>query len=502
MPFLPIATSADDRKAIGLTPIVLRNARLEPSSDGDARAPVVLRNTPGRRLRATFVGRVRGVFQQDGVRSGALFVAAGTELHRVASDWSTTVVGLITGTDDVLFTGVGDNLVLLAGGQLSFFGQGRFILGVNGLALSGVGLEPALGMGLSAEGLKPITPNLSGSGAPSSLTSVAGRVATHAAGLDIWDWSAPLNPFFWPDGAFAQSARRPDAIVAQVELGGDIWHFGTASVQVWRVVSTADEEAFDTFGAAVAEVGLIGRRAWARIGQSIGFVGVDQEGGVRGFVTAGYAVQAVPHRPLEEALAKLTPAQLTDVRMVAWGDGSLTSAAVILPNDPRAFVFDQASNTWRDEVTWGATAFFGGFATRAFGQMIWASPSSENLCTLDASIFDDRGATVERVMTITAPLAGPTAIASLVVDIATHGLALGATAQMEITYSRDGGRTTSDLWGDARLVTLDPQGSYRRKAKVTRLGLFNGLHGLWLRLRITDAAGFAVRGVYVNEDPS
>lgn len=162
MPFLPVAAQNDDRRAAGLTPVLFRNTRLEPASDGDPRAPYVVCNTPGRRIRATFGGPVRGVFQQDGVRSGALFVAAGGQLHRVASDWTTTALGAIAGSDDVVFTSISDNIVFLAGGQLYFFGQGRWLLGVNGRALVGVGQEAVQGVGVGAEALRPITPNLSG----------------------------------------------------------------------------------------------------------------------------------------------------------------------------------------------------------------------------------------------------------------------------------------------------------------------------------------------------
>ena len=534
MAFFPVVPSTDDRRGKAITPLVLRNARIEPVTDPASDAPYVITDTPGKIARVSMPGLIRGVYRREGVRSGALFVVAGSRLYRITqtaaavtitwddgatltwddgvtmtfegdeSSWTATDLGAIAGQDRVIMDEIAGNLLILGGGVLHWLGQSSTLLHADSTVLLTEDGDQLIAQGDNpTETLQTVPINLSGATAASTLAVLANRVCTNSEGADLWDWSAPGEPFWWPDGAFAQSAREPDPIIAQATLSGDLWHMGASTIQIWRATGGVDEEAFDTFGNVVLDVGLVGRFAWTKVGASLAFVGVDANGALGLYTAAQLSARIVPNRELEAALAKLTVAQRAQIEVCAWADGSNQYVAVRLPNANRAFVYDATNTTWAEDLTWDATAWRGGMTASAFGVTVWASASSRVLYSLDDDTHTDAGAVLERVITVRAPLAQQTTIYSLVIDMAARGQPLagaGAEPLIEVTYSRDGGRTTSDLIGDVRTVRLPAQGEYRRRIKVTRLGSFDVRHGLWLRFRITDPVGFAIRGVRINED--
>ena len=116
---------------------------------------------------------------------------------------------------------------------------------------------------------------------------------------------------------FAASARYPDEIRAQAEIGGDLFHFGAASIQPWRAQGGQDSDAFDVIPAIVINRGIVGRDAWARLDSYAMFIGDDRVV----YEISGYLPQRVVNRDLELRLAALSESEIAEVQCFShtWG---------------------------------------------------------------------------------------------------------------------------------------------------------------------------------------
>ena len=213
----------------------------EPQPAGSAkRGPHFITPCMGRTSRVTpsSGALVRGLYSRPGVADGDLFVAAGTQLYRVSTAWAATALGPLQGAaGTVLFDNIGSNLIALAGGSIYQWDS------TNGLRVSTDEDTP-----MNAY----------------TLASLGDRALSSAEGSDQFDWSDTGSAVSWPASGFATSGRQPDEILNQTVLGGDLWHFGSNSTQLWRAVGGDDADAFDILSVTL-DRGIIGRDAIAKL---------------------------------------------------------------------------------------------------------------------------------------------------------------------------------------------------------------------------------------------
>ena len=474
MAFFPIAPETDDRSARGIMPLVLKNCMVEPAPEGSGkRSKYLIAPTPGMTLRVTPSSgqNIRGVFCRPGVQNGALFVVAGTTLYSISTSWAATSLGTVLGSGRVLMDALGANLALLASSNLYQW---------DGASLTQI-TDPDFPSGAY------------------TLASLADRILTSAQGADTFDWSAVGDGLDWPATGFATSARYPDEIRAQIEMGGDLFHMGAASIQPWRAVGGLDSEAFDTLGSVIINRGIVGRDAWAKLDAYILFVGDDRVV----YELNGYAPRRRVNRDLEARLAAFTEAQAATIEGFGYLDGSHANAVFRLP-DRRGYVFDALTSTWTQRTALGDNFDLVHYA-RFNGYNVVASASAAGVYTWDAGVHSDAGTAIERIMMVHVPVASIMTISNVTLDIKTFGQPLsgqGSAPKAYLTFYRDGGNMDSlQQLGVERELSLGAAGNYRKRPTAHRLGIVNAADGLLLKIRISDPVGFALSGVWVNEMP-
>lgn len=474
MAFFPIAPDTDDRSAKGLTPLILRNCYVEPQAEASAkRSTYVIVPTPGMTSRVTpSAGQfIRGVFSRPGVQDGLLFVVAGPTLYAVDTSWTATACGTILGTGRVLMDALGANLILLGSGNLYQW--------------DGVTLTQTVDPDFPANAY--------------TLSSLADRIVTSAQASDTFDWSAVGDASSWPATGFAASARYPDEIRAQAEIGGDLFHFGAASTQPWRAVGGIDSEAFDVLGSIIINRGIVGRDAWARLDSYAMFIGDDRVL----YELNGYVPQRVVNRALEEALQSFTEAEIATVQCFSYLNGSHSTFVVRLP-DGRAYAFDALTRKFHERTALGSDFDLVHYA-RFNGYHVVASDASDAIYTWDSSVYSDAGTSIERVAMVHVPLAEKMPISNITLDIKTFGQPLSgqdSAPKAYVTFYRDGGSLDSlQQLGVEREVSLGAAGRYGVRPTLYRLGIANAADGFLMKIRITDPVGFALTGVWVNELP-
>jgi hypothetical protein len=474
--YFAFQANTDDRSKKGIVPLVLRNLFLEPQAEGAGKnTNYVLAPTPGMTSRVTPASgsNIRGVFCRAGVQSGALFVVAGTTLYEISSAWSAINRGEVLGAGRVLFAAVGANLVLLSSGVLYQW---------DGSSLT-----------------KNTDPDFPADAY--TLADLADRILTSQRGSDTFDWSAVGSSLDWPATGFAASARYPDEIRAQAEIGGDLFHFGAASIQPWRAQGGQDSDAFDVIPAIVINRGIVGRDAWARLDSYAMFIGDDRVV----YEISGYLPQRVVNRDLELRLAALSESEIAEVQCFSHTWGSHLKFVVKLPTGS-AFVFDALTRKWHERTALGETGFGIVHYARFNGYHVVASDDDDAIYTWDEGVYSDAGASIDRVAMLHIPVPEKMTISNVTLDIKTFGQPVsgdGSDPKAYVTFYRDGGSLDSlQQLGIERVVSLGRAGNYRTRPTIWRLGIATPANGLIVKVRLPDPAGYAIAGAWVNEIPN
>lgn len=479
MPFFPVIGSTDTRSQMGLVPMTMRNVMYEPQAEGaQTRNPLVLIPTFGSTLRVTpaALANARGIYCKPGVQGGALFAVMGEVLYQVDVTWSATVVGAIPGTGRVLLDSIGANLYVLS--------------------LSTGVLYEWDGATLTANADVDFSPNAY------TLASLADRLLSNTEGSDQFDWSATGDGLNWPADGFAASARYPDPIEQQIELGGDLWHFGRNSTQVWRAVGATDAEAFDILTPIVINRGIIGRDAIARMDSGALFVGDDRVL----YELSGYTPQRLVNRDVETALKALSAADAAAISCLSYAHGSHLTG-IVRPPTGAAYAFDALMRAFSERTTYdatGTTTFAPAYYANFNGAHVWAASDRDGLYTWDGDAYSDAGDPIERVMSLHVRADQNIPISNITLQMRTFGQPVtgqGSAPQAMVSFWRDGGNANSlQQIGIERVVGLGATGTSILPT-IWRLGMINAANGLIIKIRITDPVGFAFSGLWVNELP-
>jgi hypothetical protein len=481
MPFYPIVSTTDDRSASGCVPLVLRNCVVEPQPQGGAkRSNQVITPCMGRVSRVTpSAGQnIRGVFSRPGVQDGALFVAAGSTLYRISTNWNATALGSIQGASGtVLFDSIGTKLTVLAGGTVYEY---------DGTSLT-ANTDPDCPLNAY------------------TLASLADRALTSAQGSDQFDWSGTGSALTWPSSGFASSARQPDEIRNQSVVAGDLWHFGAATAQVWRAMGGDDADAFDILS-LVIDRGIIGRDAIAKIDSSLMWVGEDRVV----YLMNGYTPMRVSNREIELALAELTEAQAAGLQCFSYAQGSHLTWVLRMPSG-KSYCYNTLSRTWGERATWRLPGQSERYAPtyhtyfNAAGAHVVASDADDTIFTWEADTYTDADMPHERIMMVHVPAAARTPVANVTLDLKCTDVPLTGTGSdpvAQVTFYTDGGsRDSLATRGVERIVKLGKRGAFAQRPTIWRLGTVNAADGLILKIRITDPINFSFSGVWVNEMP-
>lgn len=486
MAFFPIMASSDNRQSRGAVPTQMRNVYLEPAPEGASkRSPFLVVPTPGAFTRVTPASgkNVRGLFMRPGVAEDQLYAVCGDTLYRINKTFTATSLGFIAGAERVVMDNLGANLGILANNTLYI--------------TSGVGLTTVTDANFPPNAF--------------TLASLADRFISSQKRTDQFDWSAVGDGFTWPALGFASSARAPDEIVAQIVLAGDLWHFGSATTQIWRAQGGSDEEAFDVLSQLIIDRGIYGRDAIAKMDSTAMWIGDDKTA----YELNVYTPNRVPNRDLEIALQGIpiidttSTDYLLDVSCFAFMRGSHLTWVANVPGN-KSFAFDALTRKWHERTS-GVNLSperyeFSHYALFDRSHHCVAGMNDDTIYTWEDNVYTDGGNPIERIITLHIPFSATTTpISNITLDMKTFDQPLvgqGSDPEAMISFSRTGGTLGSiPDFGIERTVKLGVAGKYGKRPTLWRLGAVNAADGFLLRIRITDPVGFALSGVWVNELP-
>lgn len=465
----PIIPSTDNRRTKGCIPTVLRNCYIEPQAGGaNKRSPYVVRPTPGRRALVALPEILRGVFCQPGCQAGAPFAISRSYLYSISPVWAATNVGATPGGDVATLLPLQDKLVLRSEGDLFEYDSG----------------------------LTQVTdvdaPN------PAMTLAVAGaRAAAAFSGGALWGWCRAGDFLDWDPSGQASDVDLPDPVVGQVGYGDDIWSLNAISTQIWRADPTAPTEdlAFSPLTGVNIPIGLAARGAVSKCKDGLRFIGHDRAA----YKGAGLAVSPIPNRDLEEALQTLSEGAMAAAITWTHALGS-KEFWVVRTSLERAFVLDLSNGLWHERTKFGASQYDLCFSAQVGNTTIVGADNSGTIWALDPDVYTDAGEIIERVMSVSIPVAGGTSIDRIVLDARWFGQPTsgqGSAPQLILDYSTNGGQDWGSDYGNQRVVDVPGLGDTWRVQEFG-FGQCDAQDGFLLTITITDPIGFALAGIWIN----
>lgn len=264
---------------------------------------------------------------------------------------------------------------------------------------------------------------------------------------------------------FATAEMEADNLVAAYADHGELWLFGTNTIEPWGVVSDPDFP-FAPVQSAKIQRGCAAPYSIARQDNTLFWIGDD----LVVYRAAGY----VPNRVSTHAIEK----RLTDAADVI---GNVIGCAYsqdghsfyqITLRGSWTFDFDNATGLWHERLTFGENHWDVNHIVQAYGKIL-GSRDDGDIVELSLGASTDVGATIRFETTGPVVHAHTAAVgmSRLQIDAKT-GVGLttgqGSDPQIMIQWSDDGGRT----WSSEHWRSMGRIGEYQRRIIKRRMGQF------------------------------
>lgn len=441
---LPFGLSAYSRQRGNIAELPVVNMFAEKAA---SEGRVVLQSRPGLSVDTTIGnGPVNGLFQRDGILSGARVGVSGASLYV-----GTVNLGPIDGGGYVSFAGDEQELTVCGGGT---------IYQTDGSTLTAMDFAYDAARVLDLAGY-----NL-------AIKAGTGRFHWRLWGVNTWD-----------ELDYATAENEPDALLDGLAIDDYLVLFGTETVEFWP--KTGDSELpFAPTQGRVFEKGIRATGCCAAFDNTAAWVTSKKQGSL--VCKAGNVPTVISNAGVEELIANSETCRVDSF----FFEGH-EFLRVRLDRTDR--LYDAQTGEWGEWASWSRDNFAGLSIIQGpyFGDdtdgTIWAFNAAHS----------DNGGVLERRFRAGAALDGPA-----VIDVLKLTANVGQTPNLsgdyadpvvEMRTSDDGAQT----WSDWESTELGAQGAYRQRTEWRRLGMFDD-PGIVIEFRCTDPVPFRVSRVQVN----
>lgn len=458
---LPLGKTVGQGRSLPLTGERIVNLYPEVAPEGSI-APYWLVGCPGL-VRWATTGRIRGMIKHQ----DELYAVADDKLIKYASDKSTSTIGTVPGTQRVSMATNGTQLVVVNGTTTGYVYDGTTFQSITDVDFPGA------------------------------------DTVTFMDGYFIFTYSSQASTFLKKgeffisnlrDGLtydaldFANAEKYPDRLQHAVANLGELWLFGTDTIEVWYNSGDVDFP-FERIPQAVVEKGLLNRWTVARADNSIYWV--DDDGIVRR-AQDGYVPLRISTHAVEYEIGKSVVSETCAFSYVQEGH-----EFYVLALSNKTLVYDAATQLWHERDTLAADATrwradTGMDNIRVYDKVLVGS-SLGNIYELDLDTFTDDGGDMVADCYM-APLkfeGRPFRVPYVRLDMETGTQGAATDYQVTLRRSRDG-----QTWKARETqVSSGKQGDYGARVIWRRLGAYRQLY---LHFRISDPIKRALYAVYAE----
>lgn len=430
---LPFGLSSYSRADGRLAPVRLLNLLVEKSPTVQGEIALLARPAKSQLYDRS---DVRGIYREDGVYTGSLFVVAGTTLYK--DDVS---IGTVTGSGSVDFAYTADGLFIRGGG---------IVYQYNGSTLTATSFPDSASV-VSLCQLNSILVGVRGD---------TGRIYFRLPGASLWN---ALDYF--------SAEREPDPVICVKALADTLWAYGTSSIEPF--VPTGDAEVpFQRLSGASISRGIKAAGGVAQLDNTLFHVGEDN---IAYRLTDGSPLRISDHG-IEERLGLSSTVE-------SWTFSWVGHTLWVVALDDETLAYDVAGG-WSQFTNFPSVGFYDGETIYAGGEAVWTLEDRP----------DDDGEALERLFTYVIPAESPVSCDCIEVSLSPGVAAVGdEPAFVEHRFSDDQGRSWSD-WVEA---STGFGGDYRKRVRYRRLGMVDA-PGRLGEVRITDPTSIRFSGVEMN----
>lgn len=328
---------------------------------------------------------------------------------------------------------------------------------------------------------------------PSSGTIfIDGYTVSTIKGTDRFQISDLNDSSSWNPLEFASAESEPDKIVISTRFNGQLWFFGTDTIEVHQNTGNPDFP-FERINGATQNIGCVAKKSVVVDDKYLCWLGSDK----LFYMTTGYAGQVISTNPIASEV--LDFGIIEDAKAFIYTQDGHKFYSITFPTENKTFVYDITENLWHErqsiqnnqEVRWRANSheFF-------TGKNIVGDYRTGILYEIDSNSFKEGDKTMisQVISKIIYSNTNRFILNRLQLDMEI-GIGLndgqGENPQIMLQVSKNGGKTYgSELWRN-----LGKQGEYITRVVWRQLGLARQMN---FKIKISDPIRRALLGGYID----
>lgn len=449
-----------------------RMVNLFPESLTEGKEAAWLQRAPGLRLLATVgSGPIRGLWAFGGFG----YVVSGSELYRIDTSWSSTLLGSVSGTGPVSMADNGTQLFVACNPDGYIYN-----------AATGV--------------LSPITdPDFPG--------------AVTVGYLDgYFVFNEPNSQRLWItallDGTqidaldFASAEGNADNIVGIIVDHREVWVFGKTTVEVWNNTGDTDFP-LQRIAGAFNEIGCASPYSIAKLDNGLFWLGADARGRGMIYRANGYTGTRVSTHAVEWQIQSY--GDISDAVAYTYQQDGHSFYVITFPSASKTWVYDVATSMWHERASGNDNQYrHRSNCQMSFGdEVVVGDYVDGRVYALDLDVYADDGAIQKWLRSWRAlpPRANDlrrTSHHQMQLDcqsgVGLDGVTQGTDPQVMLRWSDDGGHT----WSNEHWASMGRIGVTQTRVIWRRLGTTSKLRDRVYEISGTDPVKIAIMGAHLR----
>lgn len=407
---------------------------------------------------AGFLSRCPGLTLLTTVGSGPIrglwrfgdhgYVASGSELYKVTTTYTATLIGTIEGTGPVSMADNGTQLFIACNPKGYIYNASTDVF---------------------AEITDGDFPGASQVGFLNGYF-----VFTEPSSQRIWITSlydgTSVDPL-----DFASAEGNPDNIISMAIDHNELWLFGENSIEVWY--NSGDVFPFTRIPGAFVETGCMATHSVAKLDNSIFWLGSDQRGGGIILRASGYNGARISNHAIEFAIQSY--GDVSDAVGFSYQQDGHIFYVLTFPTAGKTWCFDASSNMWHERAAFESGSFTRHRATAQMyfnNQNVVGDYGNGRLYLLGLDSYSDNGSIQKWLRSWRALPPGQNDLKRSVhnalqldceVGVGLDGIQQGTDPIVTLRWSDDGGHT----WSEKHHKSMGKIGEYSYRAIWRRLGM-------------------------------
>jgi hypothetical protein len=430
-----------------------------------------LNRAPGLKLLTTVgTGPIRGLWTHE-TQGRDSYVVSGNEVYKMLPDYTTTLLGTISGTGPVSIADNGYQVAFVSNPDMYIYNETTNVYA------------------------QVTDPDFAGAATVSYIDGyfVFNQPDTQILWVtEVLDGTV-INPL-----AFAAAESTPDNVLAVATNNRETWVFGTSTIEVWYDAATTPFPLAPIQG-AYNEIGCAAAYSIAKLDNGLFWLGADSRGFGIVYRNNGYTASRISTHAVEYAIQNYTT--ISDAIAYTYQQEGHSFYVLTFPTANATWVYDVSTQAWHERGAYVKGEFkrHRSNCQMNFNQLtIVGDYQNSNLYAFDLDVYADNGSAQKWLRSWRALPTGTnnlkrTAQHTLQLNAET-GVGInngqGLDPQVMLRWSDDGGHT----WSSEHWTSMGKIGEYGTRAFWRRLGMTTKLRDRVYEVSGTDPVKISIIG--------